>query len=70
MFLVTTAFSPWGYTLFGPVRGGPTRKENHFSGSRNMKGYGFHYLKYERVGNLSLWSVKGPNNANRRIIWL
>ena len=25
---------------------------------------------YERVGNLSLWSVKGPNSANWRIIWL
>ena len=25
---------------------------------------------YERVGNLSLWSVKGRNSANRRIIWL
>ena len=48
-----------------------------FSGFRckkDKKGKGFHQLKYmKRLGNLSFSifrSVKGPEMANRRILWI
>ena len=45
-----------------------------FSGFRYKKGKGFHQLKYtKRQGNLSFSifrSVKGPEMANRHILWI
>ena len=58
--LVGCLGSRWWYSLYWPIRAGSAQKGGIF----------FRLQVYERVGNLSFESVKGPKRADGWILWL